>query len=126
MLAVTAASLLCCADQAASLRPNAKAATQPHCHDFDVITVVQDPQTAPVGTSMNILVRSTGGRALLKTKTDANGMAKLHLCWTEDAPPQQIEATVDLVPGQFAGTIVSFNHNSSVYRIFSPTVDLSQ
>jgi hypothetical protein len=95
--------------------------TSPTCFNARVIVTADDGAgnlVAP-GVPVDVVVRSKYGRVLQAVKSDSEGKASLEMCWSDDDPAWQVEATLRLEP-QFVGTLASFFNYTDTYCLTLP------
>lgn len=104
-----------CATQQSAPKPS------PTCFKARVIVTADDGagNLVPPGVPVDLVVRSKSGRVLQTIKSDSEGKAAFEVCWNEDDPAWQVEATL-LFDSQFVGTLASFFNYTDTYCLTLP------
>jgi hypothetical protein len=98
-------------------RFTAAATTPQTCFDFKI--QMMEPQGAPV----EIAIRGKTGTVLFSgSMSPKQKTLPIHLCWTSDNPPWQVEAKIDMGHGHFYGTVLSITNVSYTYCVWLPNV----
>jgi hypothetical protein len=99
-------------------QPAPSAAASRRC--FDAHVLVTDFTHARPGIPISLRVRSEAGLILTEGRTNTAGEATLHVCWSVNDRPLQIEAMFPLGEHNFARTIASFRKSDGFLPHLSP------